>query len=173
MGFDLDILDATGQPRRVGIKDGMPMRGFPSDRNAARWIQAAYVGFNVAPHSTTQRQVYVVPAGKHALVLGCFAHLRRRTAASTADQARIETVWYVNGSGNLYQVNGSVAVAGVSWGYATLYPSKNAVDDQVVERYESPLWLPSGVSFTIQTIDLSTGGTVDYIASAMILEYTP
>lgn len=111
------------------------------DRNAIQ-IQLNNTNAGLAPHSTNQRAIYTVPSARGALVAGVSLYLHRAVVATTAGSYR--------------------EYAQTNIALATVRDVTIAVDTVDRQFASGPWWLPAGTSCTLNTQDLSIGGTVDY-----------
>lgn len=129
-----------------------------SDRNPSSQHQA-YFGEGVAPHGTTQRASYTVPTGKKAKVHGAYCETKIITAASTPSTkncflAVIDTV------PNTFPLLRAILGA-----------DKNSVGQLDRFALGQTYTLIAGEKLVIYSADYSTGGTVDYTASAAVTVY--
>jgi hypothetical protein len=126
------------------------------DRNPTHKL-LSWGQLNVAPHGETVRWTYTVPAGKKAFVESVFAYLRRSAAATTVGRAAV-VIW-ITPSG------GSAAIL------IDVEILTNNVGDSDRQGVGQSLILLPGDTIEARTVDISTGGTVNYSAAAKITEF--
>jgi len=112
----------------------------------------AYRANGVAPHTVTIRASYTVPAGKKAMVVFSSAMIMRATAATTVGR--------VHG-------NAGTPTAGTF----DCYHKNNTVDSMVTVQNAEMIVVGAGITLSITTEDLSTGGTMDYDLSVIYIEF--
>jgi len=141
----------------------MPRVGFPGgprldwyDRNPGNQRQL-YAVAGVAPHLETIRWTYTVPAAKKAWISAAFVAARRATAATTAGEVRARVVFAP--SGGQY---GSIIMARIFG---------NVVNDQDKAAFGPGMMMQATDQLLGLTMDLSTGGTIDYEVTAVIVEF--
>jgi len=121
------------------------------DRNAEDKT-LSYVGENIAPHIPAVRETYTVPKNRMAFIGGAFADVLRTAAADAVDLVNIG----VNVGGKLMllasHLNNNIGHREWATGI------NNAV---VLEK----------TIITIATVDVSTGGTMDYGCGVSIIEF--
>ena len=135
---------------RVGFPGGPRLEWYdrsPSNENID------YGASSVAPHSLTERASYTVPTGKKAFVSGAYGDVMRRSAAGTLGEA--------------YAFFTVAAVVLMAIGH-------NNNSEGHTERgsgLASSVVL-TGTKISIETIDESTGGTMNYYLSISIMEFS-
>jgi len=126
------------------------------DRNPlVVWRQ--YSGALVAPHSSTERWTYTVPAGKKAYLEVAFAYTTRRTTATTAAQLTIIVSFTPSGGT-------TAAIMELSHWDNTLYISRT-------QNLAMSIVMLVGDTLNATTSDASTGGTNDFIITAKLTEF--
>lgn len=175
MPFDVAYGDGSGGTVAVTKALPLPVQGTLAQLTAAKYIQQTYVAAGVAPHASTQRQLYTVPTGKVTAVLYAWARLRRDADATAGGWARAEFGFSRNGVASIYQTDGTtLAAAAVTVLYAELMENDLAIGNRAYESLRTaPLFFPAGTQLFWNTIDLSTGGTIDYRMSSLLIEFTP
>lgn len=119
-------------------------------------IQKSYGPSTVAPHGSAQRWSYIVPANKIArldlLSLGFF----RATAPTSAGEFNV-TFWTIPSGGAkvLLQVIAS---------------NSSTIGDTKVITISPKIIFEAGDELQMETIDISTGGTVSFFGSAYLSE---
>lgn len=109
---------------------------------------AGYEAFNVAPHGLTQRSTYVVPANKIARVdIGAIEMLR--SAVATALNYAFIRIRYTPDGGSERTL-------------LTLFMETNTIGDRLDRQLANPFIMLEGDEINIETLDSSTGGTIDY-----------
>lgn len=111
----------------------------------------------IAPHGITERWTYTVPTGKKAFVQSLLAVAQRITAAAPVSQYAALVTVTPNG-GTLARVLLALLLT-------------NNVGDSAREHYGASGALAAGDVLASSTVDLSTGGTVDYNLSAWYIEF--
>lgn len=125
------------------------------DRNPLAILNTSSLG-GVAPHATTTRFTYTVPAGRKALVEVGFVLTERGTAAATAADAGAELVITV-GATTAFAVDARVN-SNVVGALAELFGGLN-------------LSLLSGNSIAGQDFDASTTGTMTFVQTMKATEF--
>jgi len=140
------------------MRTGQPIIGRPAwyDRNPTAQ-ESAYAGDGVAPHDNTNRWTYTCPTGKKAMAEFMLVSATRKTAASAAGLVSC----YIN-----YMKSGTTEILLME---GRLY--KNSVGDQAVAWAPQNIILLPGDKLLCYTIDLSTGGTVDYRSALKVTEF--
>lgn len=140
------------------VRSGQPIISRPAwhDRNPAH-IQLQWFNNNQAPHTATQRWTYTVPAGKKAFVEAALVYIRRSAAATTA--ARVQLTIGVTPSGGLDRV---LLLAQIL--------TNNIGDYDRADLGQSITLLP-GDLIDADSVDDSTGGTINYNTVAKITEF--
>lgn len=126
------------------------------DRNAVP-ASAMYSAGGVAPHGTTTRWTYTVPAGKKAWVDAVCAELYRDVAAAAAAIAAVNINYQANGGG------GSVLCQAAQ--------STNALVQVSEFVFTQFGYMGPGDIVYATTLDTSTGGSNAYTASIKRTEY--
>jgi len=122
------------------------------DRNASQ-AGIYWNSVNVAPHGSTVRATYTVPSGKKAFVCAAELDVRRRTAATTLGTV----LAWLTFAGNMA---------------LQILHENNTVDNrQTITCYLGGILL-SGQSLQLSTWDASTGGAMDYMLTALIVEFS-
>jgi len=125
---------------RVGFPGGPRLEWY--DRNPISQ-SISYVAGNVAPHSATTRATYTVPTGKKALIGGTQNLIRRATVAGTVGEVLVEFI-----------MPGLMVLIDIH--------ENNTVGSQSKREISPNSLLLEGDLVQIETIDESTGGTMDY-----------
>lgn len=115
-----------------------------------------YEGIAVAPHAEIQRDLYTCPAGKRAKVMGVSLTALRVTAAAPVGLVKV-TLRHTSG--------------GITRDIQYAAMLKNNVGDSCDVHLGELVWLETADEIRLETSDLSTGGTVTYLASVSICEY--
>jgi len=126
------------------------------DRNPVRLFQY-YKGDGVAPHSSTLRWTYTVPAGKKAWVELLVNRVKRSGAATTPD-AVLSQIY-------LTPYGGSISTLL----YVFFNSNTLGAGDTII--VPASMMLGAGDVLSAYTQDASTGGLVDYLVSAKITEF--
>jgi len=121
------------------------------DRNPSQ-AGIYYSQTNIAPHGNTVRATYTAPSGKKAFVAAGQLDVRRRTAATT-----------------LGMVLASLTFAGTI-GFQALHENNTVDSRRSIETSVGGV-LFAGQALQLQTQDGSTGGAMDYILTALIVEF--
>jgi hypothetical protein len=125
------------------------------DRNGvAECLQ--YYNAAIAPHGTTQRFTYTVPANTRLLVMSVSLMTCRVTAAAPVGEAVNSILVIANGSGDVF---------------AQTYLNNNtvgAVDRVLLSQLG---WLYPGDTVECRTSDLSTGGTTRILSALQYLRF--
>lgn len=115
-----------------------------------------YQGGAVAPHSTTQRWTYTVPAGKRVFINLLYIHMFRDGTPGTPSLA---SAWVaINDGVNTYEC-GSIKTVSGTLGYA---------EGLVVPGFG---FLTAGQIIASNTYDNSTGGTFSYRLNMSYVEF--
>jgi len=134
---------------KVGFPGGPRLEWY--DRNAINGT-VFYLGTGVAPHSVTVRATYTVPTGKKALIGAICLQFLRVTAAGTVGQIHA-----------YFDIGPGLGLTG------------QMLDNNVGAHLEREVNMNSvlleGEGLGLSTLDLSTGGTVNYGLSAAIMEF--
>lgn len=93
-----------------------------------------------------------MPTGRQAMVYGVVSQLCRVTAATTVGRVFL-------------------AIYGASGNFLRLHMRKNAAGDTEHGNVTAESLQAEGSAIDVMTGDSSTGGTVDYIGTAVILEF--
>jgi len=112
-----------------------------------------------APHTITERVAYTVPSGKKAIVEMVYLRIKRVTAATTAGTAT-----------SLLRVTPSGGSA-MSIMIAELTSSQNSVGDKETLQVSPLMTLFTGDKVSGDSLDTSTGGTVEYQARWKLTEF--
>lgn len=131
-------------------------RAAPADRNQIT-TGATSETLGVAPHATTTRISYTVPAAKKALLTSCGYNLTRATAA--APVGRWSCIVFIT---NLLATN-LYLLARYSYG--------NTVGDSIFQDKPITHTLLAGEQIRANTTDASTGGTLDITTFATVQEH--
>lgn len=134
------------------MRSGNVVRPQYFDRNAASQYQDFDTG-SVAPHAFTTRWTFTVPAGKLAYIELASAGEHRQTAATTAGLAHAV-------------VSASDGVTSVPLAFTTTFNNTVGASDHA--NSGAPTVMRPGYSATGQTLDQSTGGTMNHRVSATI-----
>lgn len=112
-----------------------------------------------APHAQIERARYTVPTGRSAIVESLHTFMRRNSAASAVGFSLL--AW------THYSITGTAHVMGER--------RVNAPDTVTYydENWPPGVTLRAGESIVLQTADTSTGGTVEFYATAKLTEFTP
>ena len=131
-------------------------RAIPIDRNPTN-KGATYGGANIAPHGTTSRFSYTVPAGKKAqLQMGQATILRITAAAPVGIYQAVVLVVHLD--------------ANQPWAaYAVSLDNNVGAKSQM--NFAGPIDLVAGEQIITSTSDASTGGTVNYNVASSAVEY--
>ena len=139
---------------RIGnINQGRPAY---YDRNPM-CILPTYDVQNVAPHGITQRWIYTVPAQKKAYNEGTVVQIIRRTAAAPASTVQFAV--------------SHTPFGGASGTLANCRIYSNGVSDQQSMFLSALGLMTQGDDVKSTSADVSTGGTVDYVATVKITEF--
>jgi len=116
-------------------------------------VSIDYTAANVAPHTQVVRATYTVPTGKKAFCSRAYSELIRSAAATTLGKAAVLLVTST-----------------------TLIIVNKHYDNTVGRREWAALSMGgiflAGDVVTVQTYDLSTGGTMDYIGIIGLMEFS-
>lgn len=123
------------------------------DRNADI-ENLAYEAAGVGPHSITIRDTYQVPTGKKAMIQSAVVIAIRASAPSAA---------------GLVDIMVSTAAPTARIVQARFLGANIA--DGAEQNVGLSSFLPAGSTFAIGTVDISTGGTVDYLATSLVSEF--
>ena len=134
---------------RVGFPGGPRLEWY--DRNPQE-CTFTYAGDDVAPHSSTVRWTYTVPTGKKLFVESAVALVTRVTAADTASE-----------------VVARVTARAMSLLRAKIYT--NAVGDKDHMNVGRSVIMLAGSVLQGSTADLSTAGTIDFLATLHGIEF--
>jgi len=126
------------------------------DRNPITRING-YLAGGVAPHGTTQRWSYTVPAGKKTLVQVAASNISRTTVAAPAAFAR--AILQLTPSGGA----ATELISAINEG--------NAIGNNQVASNMGTMVLLPGDAITGLTADGSTGGSHAYLVSMEGLEF--
>lgn len=124
------------------------------DRNPVIW-NYQWSG-NVAPHAWTVRITYTVPTNKKAFMQFAMLYANRTAAAAPVGLTMVE----------LDHNNGAT----------TCVPVQNVFQDNTLNvpralNYPFLVYLMAGHTLSIQTQDLSTGGTITYVTQFSVVEF--
>jgi len=125
------------------------------DRNPVSSV-IHYAGAGVGPHGTTTRWTYTVPPNKKAYVELMLVEIVRRTAA---------------GAVATYGCYIRFLQTGVTVTIMKVESRDNNVDAEKHRVLGQSITLHEGDSLRAQTVDLSTGGVVDYQATVKFTEF--
>jgi len=134
---------------RVGFPGGPRLEWY--DRNPSTQDQY-FVAGATAPHISTQRWSYTVPAGKKVILRGLIVHLRR---------------------------SGAATLLGVAAGYMRVgvnellrcFHYDNTLGSMEHDNIALEQLYLAGVALTGWTFDLSTGGTMEYLLNCVLTEF--
>ncbi len=115
--------------------------------------KAEFVQNNVAPHGSTVRATYTVPANKQAQIDLITGFLFRRSAAAPEDTVTVKITASIGGR------------------LLTLQFKDNTVGFTIKESFSRNKLLEPGESVEIETEDDSTGGAINYMLNAAITEF--
>ncbi len=139
---------------RFGL--AVPARPTPGDRSPLIKALTANAPA-VAPHASTQRLTYTVPASRKCLITHAAAEILRNTAAAPV---------------GIYGVAQNIApLAGGFAGIVLINALTNAVGDRYTERSNPQHIMLAGDIFNANDSDLGTGGTVTYTHNFMGVEH--
>jgi hypothetical protein len=116
---------------------------------------ARYNSEGVAPHAETSRATYTVPAGRIGLVGPVSIYVRRNTVAAPVGWIKILVRYDEHVTHNLRNL-------------AELWTKMNVADNERRLDLSVQVWLYEGDMVDIRTTDLGTGGTNDYLVSALV-----
>lgn len=138
---------------------GETLRARPEfyDRNPVHRMFRVGAGL-VAPHPDTNRATYQVPAGKLAILQHLFMEVIRDGATGTPGEAQMTLTMQVNGVGVtplLARVRTILGTVGAS--------------DRIIMAGAS-IFLGGDIIY-LDTVDLSTGGTMQYTGFALFFEF--
>jgi len=131
------------------------MREFYLDRNPIV-ITLDYL-FTVAPHASTERGSYDVPAGRRAFLEYGILSVRRVTVAGSASAVYDFLGYTENG--------GSERLLDYTWLYG------NSIGDREMNKTHYGMLLNAGDNVRINTFDGSTGGTVAHNILVKLTEF--
>ena len=134
---------------KIGFPGGPRLEWY--DRNPID-VSLSWTGDDVAPHGPTVQATYTTPTGKKAFVGAACLVICRETAATTPSDVIMWVSW----------TSGSVPY---------LYHLDNTVDSITSKEVYLGGVLLSGDSITIRSLDVSVGGTLDYDATIVIMEF--
>ena len=152
-GTPLTGRDISGDLSKLDVALSTKARLQPWYQTNYDMFEEAYSGDGVAPHATTSRNTYTVPANRLAIVSNVHVSMCRATAASTV--ARFRAAIDVNGDANLIMV----------------WSRDNTIGPGYTEQLGETAILEAGDLLTQFTQDLSTGGTVDYRQGYIVAEF--
>lgn len=127
------------------------------------WVDRSnqFVGFGTAPHASTTRFTYTVPAGKVAVVESMTIMCVRDGTTATPARAQGQVV---------YAPNGGTAV---SYGIKQVWTGAIGDGQNGSPDHPPKLTMQAGDALNALTLDLSTGGTMTFLINCTIREYTP
>lgn len=108
----------------------------------------------IAPHSVTDRLVFVAPAGIHLLIV--LAHLFVRTVTAPS-VIKTKQIWL------------TVQLGGIDTIFLMLPFFDNVIDAKVALSFSPNFIMSPGDTMKVKTLDGCTGGTADY--GANIISY--
>lgn len=114
----------------------------------------AIQGNGDAPHSTLVRGSYTVPTGKKAFVSGLDIMVERHTAATAASRSQCVAR------------RGSVEMC-----KCLLWGATNNAGDRMAKTVGTSFIALEGTTIDVITNDVSTGGTVNYYGTVVIMEF--
>lgn len=126
------------------------------DRNPVH-IARNYAASGVAPHGSTQRWTYTVPAGKKAFIEHTVLHAFRNTAAAPVGEV------------NLAIVVTPAAAAAVEYTIRRFF--NNTVGAEIQSEASQGGILLAGDAIEARTSDASTGGSMAYNINAKMTEF--
>jgi hypothetical protein len=133
-----------------------PTRQF-FERSATYPHQQATLIF-IAPHAQTNRFTYTVPANRLALIHYAAVHVGRATAATTASNCG-GFVYLTNPGGTVFRILHVEFIDNTLQNWRSQVISTNTI-------------IPEGWSVKADTFDNSTGGTITYLISCGITEFS-
>ena len=108
------------------------------------------------PHTITLRGEYTVPTGRSALLCNVYMQVYRFTAATTVSDVEIRAEIY----------------DGVTEGDIAIINTKSNVVGYTENKQSAlNIWLTAGMHLRTYTMDVSTGGTVEYRCCVVYLEF--
>ena len=120
--------------------------------NLIQWILEG-----VGPHIATTRATYQVPSAMRAVLLHVYLHVRRRTLATTVDEAGCSLQY-------------SPDMTHWTRLFAT-YLWENCTTEYAIVQVPCNIVLRAGDSLRIVSWDFSAGGTCDFLARAFVMEF--
>jgi len=141
---------ATGKPDWSSAKETW------HDRNPVQRLQSYSVAA-VAPHGLTERWTYTVPAGTKTALEIALLMVTRDAAATTVGLARA-TIFYTPSGGSEEALLDAALLT-------------NTVGDQDRAILGASAVLLPGDLIRATTIDASTGGTINYVLTAKIVDF--
>jgi hypothetical protein len=130
-------------------------RPAPIDRNNTTTVNA-YGARGTAPHVQTSRFSQTIASGKKGSLTGAMAYVQRTTAATTVTFPNI-IVTLNTGAGNNPLLNVQLR--------------DNVVGTVVHQVYGGSATFAAGTVISAFSEDGSTGGTIDYFATAVVQEF--
>lgn len=133
-----------------------PSRANWYDRTPVSRAQA-YASGGTAPHGATTRWTYTCPSGKKAFLAAAHVQMIRITVAAPVGTSAV-SVYYTPSGGSATTVCGGEMI-------------NNTVGGEFHESLAPQLAMLAGDVLLSQTSDISTGGTFDYVSTALVGEY--
>ena len=122
---------------------------------------SCHIRYNVgaeAPHATTERASYTVPAGKIAILKNALAHARVETVATTAGRKGVYIM---------------LTIGGIDYHFciSMMGADQNVIGNNSMQMSSNEVLLNAGDTVKILTVDLSTAGTIGYTGVVLITQY--
>jgi len=116
-----------------------------------------YSGNSIAPHPSTSRDTYIIPANKIGVISGVFMQQERSSVASVLDLTATLIVYTPSG--------------GSAQNICVVYSTSNILDKPYVYKSSGGLFMNEGDKLEIKTSDASTGGAWRYRSYVTITVY--
>ncbi len=150
-------VQSDGTPVWVAVDgSGRLLIAIPRERTPLK-VTRLYAAAGVAPHAGTQRWTYTVPASRKAIVEVLHTEVYRDGAPTTAGRCSV-FIHYTPSGGSLTRI--------LEWTQLL-----TAVGNEKSSDLAPNMLMLAGDVLTASSYDLSTGGTLLIVASAVISEF--